>query len=49
VNLGELDELEIPDAQLQIADALLELASPVVGDGGGGVLRVAVRLQRLDS
>jgi hypothetical protein len=34
VDLGDVDELQIPDALLQLDEALFELATPVVGDSG---------------
>jgi hypothetical protein len=38
LDLDIADHLEVMDALLQLADALGEVAAPVVGDDGGGVL-----------
>lgn len=48
MKLGEADQLHIHHAGLELADALLELASPVVGDGRGRVLHGAEVLQGRD-
>jgi hypothetical protein len=44
-----VDHLEVVDALLQLANVLGEVATPVVGDDGGGVLGGAELLQGVEA
>jgi hypothetical protein len=49
LDLDVADHFEVADALLQLGDALGEVAAPVVGDDGGGVLGGGEVLQGLES